>query len=345
MMNRFTHIIVAIFLMMSLSLKIVAQGNVVVRAKLDSTVLLMGKQTTLHIELLQNKDVVGRFVGDDAPNLTDMVEVADRKKADTTDLGNNRIQINRDIIIQSFDSGAYLIPPQVYIVGKDTFKTNQLTLKVLPVKVDSLATVHDYKPVADVPFKILDLLPSFIADYWWIYLIILFLVGIGLLVYFKWIKKGTLPLLSQKKELPPFEEAIKSLEDLKQRQLWQSGQDKEYYTYLTDILRRYIYRRFDINAIEMTSSQIIDVLKKNDETRAVNEQLNMVLEIADFVKFAKVRPLPDDNEVAYQRALHFVNETKPIEPVLQESEKNIAKQNVQSKNDIDNKMEGKQNKI
>ncbi len=317
-MRKIINIFASMLMLLGLAVGAKAQGTVIIKAKLDSTVLLMGKQTALHIELSQDKNAVGHFVGESAPNLTDMVEVADRPKADTTDLGNNRIQINRDLIIQSFDSGVYMIPPQQYVIGRDTFKSNPVTLKVLPVKVDSMTTVHDYKPVAEVPFKLLDFLPSFIADYWWIYLLVLLVLAISVFVYFKWLKKGRIPLMPQKKELPPYEEAIMSLENLKQRQLWQSGQDKEYYTALTDILRKYIYRRFDINAVEMTSSQIMDVLKKNEETRAVNEQLSMILEIADFVKFAKVRPLPDDNEVAYQRAVHFVNETKPTEPVVED---------------------------
>lgn len=82
---------------------------------------------------------------------------------------------------------------------------------------------------------------------------------------------------------------------------------------MTDILRVYIDRRFEINAVEMTSSQIVETLKKNEETRAVNEQLSMILEVADIVKFANVRPLADDNELAYQRALNFVEATKPVE--------------------------------
>ena len=81
---------------------------------------------------------------------------------------------------------------------------------------------------------------------------------------------------------------------------------------MTDILRVYIDRRFHINAVEMTSSQIIDTLKKNEETKAVNEQLEMILEIADIVKFANARPLADDNEVAYQRAVNFVEATRPV---------------------------------
>ena len=103
-----------------------------------------------------------------------------------------------------------------------------------------------------------------------------------------------------------------NLQNLKQRQLWQNGQEKEYFTGLTDILRVYIDRRFHVNAVEMTSTEIIATLKQNDETRAVNEQLSMILEVADFVKFAGARPLADDNEMAFQRALQFVEATKPV---------------------------------
>ena len=144
-----------------------------------------------------------------------------------------------------------------------------------------------------------------------ILLIILF-IGAGIYSYFKWFKKGEMPLKKKKKIIPPYDEAMMKLTQLKAEHLWESGQDKEYFTRLTDILRNYIDRRFSINAMEMTTGQIIDVLRRNEETMPVNEQLNKILEMADFVKFAKMRPLPEDNEVAYQRAINFVNETKPI---------------------------------
>lgn len=297
-----------------------AQGRVVITAKLDSAHLLMGKTTALHIDLSQDKDVVGHFVGENSKIVTDYVEVASRTEPDTTDLGNNRIQISRDLVLQSFDSGMYVIPEQVYVAGTDTFRSNAVTLKVVPVIVDSMVTVHDFKPVEGVPFRLLDMLPSFIADYWWIYLIVIVLALAAVYVYLKWIRKGRIPLVPQPKPVPPYEEAISRLESLKQKQLWQSGHEKEYYTELTDILRNYIFRRFEINAIEMTSSQIIAVLRKNEETKAVNEQLGMILEVADFVKFAKLRPLADDNERSYNRALYFVNETKPVEAPPEDEE-------------------------
>ena len=86
-------------------------GNVTFRAKLDSATLLMGRTTTLHLEITQDKNVRGFFANEQADTLSAMIEIAERPAADTTDLGNNRIQINRDLIIQSFDSGMWVIKP------------------------------------------------------------------------------------------------------------------------------------------------------------------------------------------------------------------------------------------
>lgn len=170
-----------------------------------------------------------------------------------------------------------------------------------------------------MPFNLFDYLPDFIYYYWWIFVLVLALAAVGYYLYQRH-KNGKPMLKSQKKEIPPFDEAIEALNSLKAAKLWQNGQEKEYFTRLTDILRRYIDRRFGINAVEMTSSQIIDTLRRNEETKAVNEQLKLILEVADFVKFANMRPLPDDSEAAWNRAQYFVNETKPVEVVADEQQ-------------------------
>ena len=291
-------------------------GNVTFKARLDSVTLLMGKTTTLHLEITQDKDARGFFPTEQLDTLNAMVEIAERPAADTTDLGNNRIQINRDLIIQSFDSGMWIIKPIPYVVNGDTAYCNQLTLKVLPVDVSQMKDINDIKPVEEVPFNLLDWLP----DYWWAWLLGLLLIVGGIWAYRKYYKKGINPLKPTKKRLPPYEEAMINLQNLKAAQLWQKGQEKEYFTGLTDILRVYIDRRFHINAVEMTSTQIIDTLKENKETKAVNEQLEMILEVADIVKFANARPLADDNEVAYQRAVNFVEATRPVEQLEMKEE-------------------------
>ncbi len=307
MSQKVRHIVMAAVMLLA-AVPVAWGGNVTFKAKLDSATLLMGKTTALHLEITQDKDARGFFPGEQLDTLNAMVEIAERPAADTTDLGNNRIQINRDLIIQSFDSGMWIIKPIPYVVNGDTAFCNQLTLKVLPVNVSQMKDINDIKPVEDVPFNLLDWLP----DYWWAWLLGLLLIGAGIWAYRKYYKKGINPLKPSKKRLPPYEEAMINLQNLKAAQLWQQGQEKEYFTGLTDILRVYIDRRFHINAVEMTSSQIIDTLKKNEETKAVNEQLEMILEIADIVKFANARPLADDNEVAYQRAVNFVEATRPV---------------------------------
>ena len=310
------HIVMTITLLMA-AMTSAWGGNVTFKAKLDSATLLMGKTTALHLEITQDKDVRGFFPNEQLDTLNAMVEIAERPAADTIDLDNNRIQINRDLIIQSFDSGMWIIKPIPYVVNGDTAFCNQLTLKVLPVDVSQMKDINDIKPVEEVPFNLFDWLP----DYWWVWLLGLALIIGGIWAYRKYYKKGINPLKPSRKRLPPYEEAMINLRNLKAAQLWQQGQEKEYFTGLTDILRVYIDRRFHINAVEMTSTQIIDTLKKNDETKAVNEQLEMILEVADIVKFANARPLADDNEVAYQRAVNFVEETRPVEPEKKEEAK------------------------
>lgn len=285
---------------------------VTITAKLDSARLLMGRTSALHIEIVQDCGTQGVLALEKSDTLTSMVEIAQKTPPDTISLSNNREQIKRDFILQAFDSGLYVLPPIAYIVGKDTAFSEPLSLKVIPVPVDTTQEIIGIKDVEGVPFKLLDWVPDWIADYWWAWLLLSLLLVGGLYYYFKWYRHGRNPLRPVKKRLPPYEEAMLNLEALKQRQLWQNGQEKEYFTGLTDILRVYIDRRFGINAVEMTTSEIVATLKERGETRAVNEQLTMILEMADIVKFAAVRPLADDNEMAYQRAVNFVEATKPV---------------------------------
>ena len=291
---------------------VAAAGNVTIKAKLDSARLLMGRTTALHLEIVQDRGTRGALALEKSDTLTAMVEIAEKTKADTTALDNNREQISRDLILQAFDSGLYVLPPVAYIVGHDTVLSDPLSLKVIPVPVDTTQDIIDIKPVEGVPFRLLDWVPDWIADYWWVWLLALLLIAGALYYYFKWYRHGRNPLRPEKKRLPAYEEAMLNLEALNQRQLWQNGQEKEYFTGLTDILRVYIDRRFGVNAVEMTSTEIVKTLKERGETKAVNEQLSMILEMADIVKFAAVRPLPDDNELAFQRAVNFVEETKPM---------------------------------
>lgn len=297
-----------------------AAAPVSITASLDSAYILMGKQTALKLDIVQDRGVQGTFINNNGDTLTREVEVIRALKPDTTDLGSNREEIKRELIIQSFDSGLYTIPPFVYVAGNDTFTTNALALKVMPVAVDSMATIHDYAGVAKPNTRIWDYLPDFIVEYWWIFLIVLLLAA-ALFVWLRYIKgKKAIPLVPKKKPVPPYEVAMQALNRLKSEKLCENGHEKEYYTRLTEILRIYLDKRFGINAMEMTSTQIMQQLRSNDDTKTSAPVMKQILEMADFVKFAKVRPLPDDNQKAFANAVTFVENTRPVEQPAAEND-------------------------
>ena len=104
---------------------------------------------------------------------------------------------------------------------------------------------------------------------------------------------------------------LQELEKLKNEELWQHEKVKDYYTRLTDIIRIYVEDRFGIATMEQTTFEILTSLKGNEamiEKKSVND-LKEILELADFVKFAKLTPLPDENHRVLSTAYLFVKET------------------------------------
>lgn len=293
-------------------------GNTIISVKLDSAKVMMGKTVKFHINIVQDEGTVGIILDTDKDTLG-TIDIVKRDKMHTKPLDNNREEIIQTITLQPFEPGEYDLPPIKYFVEGDTIVSNQEHLVVDSIKVNAEGEIKDYKPIVGVPFKLIDYIPNAIANYWWAWLAGLALLAFLIFAYLKWFKKGINPFKPEKKRLPPYEEAILALNNLKSRQLWQNGQHKEYYSCLTDILRVYIDRRFGINAVEMTSSEIMEQIKDNEEAIQVKDQLSEVLEIADFVKFAKMQTLANENEIAFQRTLNFVERTKPV-PVEEDGE-------------------------
>lgn len=280
---------------------------------LDSAYLLMGKKTVINVEMLKNGAPRGAIVVQDK-KMPAEVEIADPGTTDTVSLGNDRWQLRRQVVIQSFDSGLYTLPPVVYLEGGETIATSgTLALKVIPVPVDTLTDIHDYAGTADAGLRFSDRLPDWLVDYGWWILLGLVLVAAGVFVWWKWLRKpATAEAVKAVKKEPPYEVAVKELNILHEEHLCEQGQEKEFYTRLTEILRVYLQDRFGINAMEMTSTEILHALQHNEETRLPRRYMTDILNMADFVKFAKVRPLPDDNAKSFRAAMQFVEDTRPV---------------------------------
>jgi hypothetical protein len=301
-------------IMVLTSIPVLAQQPVIV-ASLDSAQIFIGEQARLRLEIAANKDSRLQLPFIEG-TLMQGIEVLGISKPDTSDIGNNRIRIKYDYLITSFDSAAYLIPPFKLIAGVDTFYSNEPALKVSTFPVDTESgNYYDIKDVMNPPLVLADYINI-------LYYILAVCILILFTAYIILRKKKQQPVFSFKKEekikLPPHVRAIQALDELKIQKLWQQGKEKEYHSYVSDIVRKYIEERFFIYAMEMTSDETLLKMRSESEADFVYNNMKQILLLADLVKFAKYHPLPEENELSIMNAYLFVNSTTPV----QRNEKN-----------------------
>jgi hypothetical protein len=113
--------------------------------------------------------------------------------------------------------------------------------------------------------------------------------------------------------LPPHVWALKELDKLQNDKLWQTGEVKNYYSRLTDIARTYIELRYKIPAMEKTTDELMTSMHKGILKQSLKKELNEVLALSDFVKFAKAQPDFIENENSLKIVKDFIDKTKLIE--------------------------------
>lgn len=158
---------------------------------------------------------------------------------------------------------------------------------------------------------------------------IIILILLGLLIWWlvwyirnKWQARER--IVKPAPKLPPHVVAIKALDELKNRKLWQNGKHKLYYSSLTEILRVYIDGRWDIGALEMTTDEIISALRDVELPHQSRSALIAILRSADMVKFAKATPDAEENEQSFIDAYYFVENTKIVTEEHNEDKRDIS---------------------
>ena len=182
---------------------------------------------------------------------------------------------------------------------------------------DSLVlVVNDVEGVDTVNVQIKDIAPIIKVKYtfWEIFRWILLGLAVAALIvgiiYIVKRMKAHKPIIELHPEpvIPPDERALKALEELRRKEMWQSGKVKEYYTELTDIVRNYLEEAWNINSTDMTSDETLEAYH---DSKAFNEgceaKLRQMLRTADMVKFAKGEPLPNEHTQAMNHAVEFVD--------------------------------------
>lgn len=254
------------------------------------------KDLTLWVDTLLNPIVPG-------------VELISDYTFDTLKSRKGFYDIDMKAIITSFDSGSYYLPRQVLYFYKgeelvDTIVVNERTLEVTTIPIDTATyQMYDIKGPITYPVTFREVIP-------WVGLGVALII-LGYLIY-RMIRnrRENRSLLGRPAvQEPAHIIALRSLEEIRGKKLWQNNKEKEYYTEITDTLRAYIEERFSISTFERTTAEIVGELETKELNGPEWEELKELLGVSDLVKFAKYKATEGENERAIPVAVRFVNAT------------------------------------
>lgn len=303
-MKLFFGVVLAVFL---LEYNVAFSQNAQVTAVLDSQEILIGDQINLDLSVvLQDESTVKWPQFKDT--IAGQIEIIESSMLDSTKKETGETVLSQRVVITSFDTGFIVLPPIDFKFNNDSLQvlsTEPLLIFVSDIPVDTEADIKDIKEPYEVPFN---------WKKWLIWgLIVLGVIGliIGLILYIKKLraKSQETPVARPKPKRPAHEIALEKLEALRQKKLWQNDQAKAYYIELSDIVREYIEFQFDVLALEMTTDEIISALQLKGIEDEKIKPLKAMLQMADLAKFAKYKPLANENELNFETAKTFINQT------------------------------------
>jgi hypothetical protein len=285
MTKFFLHIGGTVYLS-ALVLSAVAQDSLYVRSGANRDSILIGEPIQLMIEAkVPGGADVHWFEADSIAHF----EFIEKGPIDSADEGAEKL-FRQHLVLTSFDSGTRFIPPLQITVNNKKYLTDSIRVEVGFSKFDPHQDYHDIKDILEVEN------PDVVYVMWSV--LALTLASIALFVYLLQ-KKQDLKSTVQIQEVskwPPFEEAIRSLEALKKKNLAQTGQVKLYYTSLNDILRLFVLRKLNIASMEKTNEELILQIRQLPLGQDHFSQLAEALRMSDFVKFARYQPEEPSNE-------------------------------------------------
>ncbi|MDC1222192.1 BatD family protein [Salibacteraceae bacterium] len=303
--------LIFISLLFSLTLNAFSQGSKF-QVKLDKEEILIGEQIQLSLRLeAAAADSLALPIFDDT--LINEIEILSTGKVDTSFEGSNlSLKVfTQNLKLTSFDSGYFAIAPLIAEVNGSPVESNPFLISVQTVPIDTAKGIYDIRGAAQVPFSFTE----WLKENWpWIAIATTLLAIIIGITY--WYAKRPKPSVEEKVEptRPAHEIAFERLTKLEGDQLWQAGKTKEFYSELTDILREYIELRFHIPALEQTTDEIIQSMRRSPNFSVeLIEKTNQVLFLADLVKFAKEKPIGSENEQNMLLVRNFIDETKRTE--------------------------------
>lgn len=269
-------------------------------AKVDANEILIGEQFTLTVIVENPNDDLGNW-----PIIGDTINKLEIVNAGPIDSSN--AVLRQEVLLTAFDSGYFIIKPIPFVFGDKELKTDPVAITVNTIVVDMKGEIMDIKAPIKAPFNIWDYL-----------LVIIILMFVALVTFVSIFTYSMLSSREEKKlaappipKIPPYEKAVKALNDLETERAWDTDKPKQYYIKLTNVIREFLEEEYQIPAMEFTTDETITATKTLKIVESEREGLKQLLTQADLVKFAKAKPTIAEGEMYLKYAQSILLVLKP----------------------------------
>ncbi|MBP5189596.1 MAG: DUF4381 family protein [Bacteroidales bacterium] len=286
-----------------------SDGTVRVSARIDDDSITIGDQTTLHITVEGANERNIAF-----PTLeelwSDAIEVLESSNDTLRGADGKTSSIEQRVTLTSFDAGRHYINNIVVRIDNNgdavllsPHDTLSLTVAyVADADTTKCETKADAGSIKE-PFTFWEIAR-------WVVYAILLALAVAATIWIVKRHKENKPIivLPKAKPAPADQRALKELEALRRKELWQKGRIKKYYTDITDIVRRFLRNMYGISAAEMTTRQTLQAFHNIADWSEESESLlRQMLQKADMVKFAKMQPEEYEHNQVMQTAVDFIH--------------------------------------
>ncbi len=206
-----------------------------------------------------------------------------------------------------FAPGEFSTPPLPVTVTDGAGQLLEVTAAPSPVTITSVLVegdteLRDIKPQAQMPFT--NLLPWLAGG------LLLALVAGG--AYLFWQRRQARLALAAVDNRLPHEIALDELDRIARLGLPEQKLFKEHYSMVSDTVRLYLERTYDIPMMERTTSEISGELKRTAMDRGTQRRVVSFLQESDLVKFSDIVPSEADAYELIAQGRMIVETTKPL---------------------------------
>ncbi len=297
-------------LLIAFTMVVFAQGGIAIESKVDRSKIFIGDVIKYSLILTHDADVKVKLPSS-AANLGQF-EIRDYKIEEPSKQ-RDKIVTRAEYLISTFEIGEFVIPPLSveYFVGADTtarvIKTEPIKIEVRSLNPSETGDIRDIKPPVTPPRDWRRIIFTSVG-------FLLLIAAVALTLWYLKRRRQGKSLLPMRKEppRPPHELALEALQHLVESDYLATGKIKDYHSELADILRRYLEGRFFVDAMELTTDEVLAALEQDRVDEDIIDQLQAILRPCDLVKFAKYIPEADEIQRITHAAFDFVHKTKLV---------------------------------